>query len=429
MDVTVTPTGPCRRQLVIKVPPDQVKHHVDSMYESAQGQVNRKGFRPGKVPRKLIEREYGASILAEAKESLVRHSFEDACRTHKLQVVGRPEITELAETPLELSKPFEFTVQCEVRPDIELKNVKGIEVRRRSADVTDEDLEGALRQVADQKRTLQAIDEPIGEGDFAKGDILFRNEAGEVVAERKGAQLNARIPIAGTDPEAFAQRLMGRAKDEKIELPITFPPNFEREELRGQAGNVEFTVREVLRVTPPPIDDALAKSFDFESLEALRAELHKKIGEEKQRMEQRRIEDEILGILVNENDFELPQTLVEDQTKHQLAAYEQRLKENNVPEEEVAKKVAEAQDEARKEAERRVRVFFLVDAIARKERIFVTEGDVDVELRKIAAQNSASYEDARKYYEANKLLPDLRVAIMERKVRDFLRENASLTDK
>lgn len=429
MDVQVTETGPCRRSLTIRIPPEAIKGHLDRAFRDASSQVRMKGFRNGQVPRKVLEKRFGDAIRAEAKEKIVSASFRDAVREHDLQVIGSPDVEGIDETPVDEAAPLEFTVHFDVRPEIELREVKGIEIDAQPTAVTDDDVDGALRQLADQKKTLDVVEDAIAENDFVKADLTFRNQAGEVVHERSGAQLNANIPIAGTDPEAFKAALLGQEKGHTFELDLTFQDSFEVEELRGQPGKVQAVLHEVQRVQPAPIDDEFAKGFDMESLDALRAELRTRIGEEKERAEKVRQEGAILDILINDHPFPLPESMVEDQARHALAQFRERLVQSKVPDEEVEKRIEESRDQARQDAERRVRVFFLLDAIARRESIGVSKDDVEAELHAIAQHHGASVDDVLRYYQEQKLMNDLQLGILERKVRDFLREHAKITDR
>lgn len=428
MDVTVAESGPCRKTINITLSPERVKAHLDQVFKDAAGQVDIKGFRKGKVPRKILEQKFGDEIRAEAKESLVNSSFEEAVREQHLHPIGRPNIEGIDEAPLEEGVGMAFQVHFDVKPDFELAAVKGLETKRGETEVTDEDIQSALQQLAGEKRTLHAVEEPVADGDFVKMDLVFKNEQGEVVLERKGAQLNTNIPIAGADPEVFATRLRGAETGQQLELELEFPETFEKAEVRGQKGTVEMTVGDVLRVTPAPIDDELAKGYEFESLADLEADLRKRLGHEKVRMNERRTEEDLLNIIINDNPFELPPSMVEDQLEHSLKQFAERLKESGADDDDVKQRVEAAKPEAQEDAERRVRTFFLLDAIAKKEKIFVTEGDMEVELRNIAAQNNVSVGEVREHYEKHRLLPDLRLGLMERKVRDFLRQHAKLTD-
>lgn len=428
MDIQVLDSGPCRHTLTIRISPERIREHLDSAFKEASKQVQLKGFRQGKVPRKVLEQRYGTAIRAEAKESLISRSYQEACDQHDLKVVGSPKVEGLDEAPLDSEKEIEFQVHVEVRPEIELGEVTGIEIKAEDTAVTEEDLEKALGQIADQKKTLNTIDEPVADGDFVKVDLSFKNSEGEQIHLRSGLQLNTNIPVAGTDPEVFSKKLLGKEKGSNFEIELTFPETFEIEAVRGQAGKVEIAIHEVLRVQSPVIDDALAKDFDYDGLDAMRDELRQRIGDEKAKNEVRRQEDQLIEILLNEHPFGLPAALLESEIEHRLKGLRDRMKNAKVKEQDIEKQVEEFTPEIEREAERGIRQYFLLDAIARNEKIFVTENDIDVELRNIAAQNNVSVDEAREHYESKNLVADLRIGLLERKVREYLRDQAKITD-
>jgi trigger factor len=187
-------------------------------------------------------------------------------------------------------------------------------------------------------------------------------------------------------------------------------------------------VHEVLRVAAAPIDDALAQSLDFAHLEALKADLRQRVAQEKVRAGRQRQEEQCLEHLLARHDFELPDSLVEDQQQASLAAFAQRLEQAGMAKEDVERKVAEAREDAREDARRRVRLFFLIEAVAREHKLFVTETDVDAEIRSLAQANDATPAQVREHLEKQRQLGDLRLSLLERKVRNFLRENARTAD-
>jgi trigger factor len=429
MQVQVAESGPCRRTLTIQVPATAVREHLDSMYASANQQVRMKGFRPGKVPRRILEKQFGSDILEQAKERLVNHFLGEACQKNELRPVGRIVVDGFEQLQVRLDAALEFTASVDVRPAFALQEVKGLPVDAYATAATDADIDGALQEIANQKRSIQSVAEPAREGDFVKVDLRFVDEAGNPVHERKGVQLNTRIPIAGTDPQAFSQALVGAAAGRSLELGLTFPDNFEKDAFRGQPGRAILDVHEVLRVVPAPIDEALAKSLDFAGLDALRADLRQRIGTEKVRAGKQRQEEQCLQQLLERHDFELPESLVEEQRQSSLSAFAQRLEQNGVAKEEIEKKVAESQDEALEDARRRVRLFFLIEAVARDHKLFVTENDVEAEIRAIAAANNATPAQVRDHLEKQRQFGELRLALLERKVRNFLRDQAKVVDR
>lgn len=434
MEVQVAETGPCSRTVHVTVPPALVDQHLNQMYESAQRQVQMKGFRPGKVPRHLIQKHFGDGILADAKEQLLNRFFGEACRSKDISPVGRIAIDDFEKLTVVPGASLSFVAKIDVRPVFELKEVKGLTVDGFDQQASDADIENALKEIAHQKRSIHKTDEAALDGDFVKSDITFVGSDGKSVHSRNGVQLNTRIAIHGVDEQAFSAALVGAVAGKSIEMPITFPDTFEKAEVRGQTGTVRLQVQEILRVLPPPLDDQLAKGLGFETIDGLRTDLRSRIAQEKQRIGKGRQEEQALQQLLDRHDIPVPPSLVEEQQRSALSNYEQRLRENGAGDEEVKKKLEESRDEAHKDAHRRVRLFFLIEAVARKQKLFVTENDVEAELRAIAVANSSEGNQltaahVRAHLEQENRLGELRLGLLERKVRDFLRDNAKIVDK
>ncbi|MCB9887088.1 MAG: trigger factor [Planctomycetes bacterium] len=434
MEVQVAETGPCSRALTITVPPALVDEQIEQMYGAAQKQIQIKGFRAGKVPRHVIQKRFGDGILAEAKEQLLNRFFGEAVRSKDLNPVGRITIDEFENITVAPGTQLQFTARIDVRPEFELGTVTGLQIDAVETEATEADIDNALKEIAHQKRSIQPTTEPAEDGDFLRCDMTFRTEGGEVVHERKGVQLNTRIALHGAEPEAYKTATLGAKAGDSREVPLTFPETFEKTAVRGQKGTATLQVHEVLRVMPAPIDEALAKGLEFDDVAALRADLGARIGQEKQRLGKQRQEEQCLGKLLEAHQIQLPPSLVEEQKHASLASFAERMKQNGMSEEEIGKKIEESDAEAQQDAERRVRLFFLIESVAKQQKLFVTEGDVDAELRAIAAANSGegrviSAAQVRDHLEQNKQLGELRLGLLERKVRDFLREKATIVDK
>jgi trigger factor len=364
MQVEVAETGPCSRTVHVTVPPALVDEHLAQMYASAQSQVQMKGFRPGKVPRHLIQKHFGQSILVEAKEQLLNRYFGEACRNKDLSPVGRIAIDDFEKIEIAPGSQLEFTAKIDVRPVFELKDVKGLQVDGFEGESNDGDVDSALEKIAHEKRSIQKTDEPAKDGDFVRADLSFVDGSGKEVLSRRNVQLNTRIAIHGIDETAFSEALLGAQPDRAIELPIKFPDTFEKTEVRGQDGVVKLKVGEVLRVAPPAIDDQFAKGLGFEDLATLRSDLSARISEEKKRLGLSRQEDQCLQQLLDQHDIPVPPSLVEEQKQASLNAFEQRMREAGAGDDEVKSKLEESADEAQKDALRRVRLFFLIEAVA-----------------------------------------------------------------
>lgn len=434
MQVQVAETGPCSRTVTVTVPSPLVDEHLGQMFDSARQQIQMKGFRPGKVPKDLVQKRFGKEILAEAKEQLLNRFFGDACREQKLEPIGRISIDDFDKLEVKQGAPLQFVARIDVRPVFEIGQVKGLEVEAFEAAANSTDVDNALKEIAHQKRSIKSTTEAAQDGDFVKADTAFVDGSGKVVHERKSVQLNTRIAIHGCDEKAYTEALIGATAGKTIEIPITFPDTFEKAEVRGQTGTVRLQAQEVLRVLPAPIDDELAKGLEFDTLAALRADLESRISIEKQRLGKQRQEDQCLQQLLAKHSIPVPPSLVEEQQNASLGQFAHRLQQAGATEEDIKKKLEESRGEAQTDAERRVRLFFLVEAVARQQKIFVTENDTEAELRAIAQANSNEGQQVtpamvREHLEKNNQLGELRLALLERKVRDFLRENAKIVDK
>tara|TARA_R110002072_G_scaffold46591_5_gene128921 strand:+ start:1860 stop:3170 length:1311 start_codon:yes stop_codon:yes gene_type:complete len=433
MQVQVAETGPCSRSLQITIPSDKVQEHLEQMYASASQQVQVKGFRPGKVPRAMIEKMHGEAIRAEAKEQLLNRYFGEACRENEIQPVGRIKIDDIESLEVKANEQLAFTAQLDIKPTFEIPSAKGIEIPAYEEEANDEDIDNALKEIAHQKRKIQPTTEAVEDGDFVKCDYTF-HEGDNEVHTREAVQLNTRIPINGVEQAVYAEALIGGKVGDVREMAIKFPDNFEKEDVRGKDGTVKVKIHEVLRVSPPPIDDELAKGMEFESLEKMRADLSVRISSEKQRLGKQRQEEAALEFLSNAADIPLPPSLIEEQEQASLNAFGQRLQQEGTPDEEIQKKLEESKGSAHEDAERRVKLFFLVEAVAAQQELSVEEADVQAELANIAAANSSPEQEITpaqvyQHLEKENRLGELQLALLERKVRDFLRENGKTVDK
>lgn len=433
MEVQVAETGPCSRSLQITIPPDKVQEHLEGMYASASQQVQIKGFRPGKVPRAMIEKLHGTAILAEAKEQLLNRYFGEACRENEIKPIGNIKVDDFEKLEVKKNTELAFTVQIDVKPEFEIPSAKGIEVPAFEDEANDADIDNALKEIAHQKRKIHPTEDAVEDGDFIKCDYTFRDGDNDVHT-RTGVQLNTRIPINGVEPDAYTDALVGGKAGETREMAIKFPDNFEKEDVRGKDGTVKVTMHEVLRVSPPPIDDELAKGMEFESIDKLKEDLRARITGEKQRLGVQRQEEAALDFISSKVDMPLPPSLIEEQQQSSLGTFSHRMKEQGMSDEEIQKKLEESKDEAHQDAERRVKLFFMIEAVAAQQQLSVEQADMEAELSNIAAANSSPEQQitpaqVHQHLEQENRLGELRLSLLERKVRDFLRENAKIVDK
>jgi trigger factor len=291
--------------------------------------------------------------------------------------------------------------------------------------VVDEEVEAAIEQA----RKQQAHPEPAGDDGLAedgmalcKVELLFEDA---VVFERDGLRLSPATPLPGVEPNAFKQAMLGTKDGSVVELPLTFPADFEHEPARNREGQARVTVTQAFRLVVPSREE-LMKIVGVESEDALKQTARERMDQANVEQERARVETELLERLIAAHPMQLPANMVEEQAKARMAQMRAELVQRGASEAQADEEVSRREGEASAAAEKSSRGYFLIERIAEKEGLRVTENDLMSELKSIARRNKASLEEVRDYYKEQNLFPQLGMEILERKVRTFLRENASI---
>jgi trigger factor len=249
---------------------------------------------------------------------------------------------------------------------------------------------------------------------------------GKTVLERDGLRLSPSQPTPGIEPAAYERALTGARDGEVREVDMVFPAEFDKPELRGQKGRTRVTVTQAYRMVPPAESDVLAALGAATEAE-LPVRVRERLEEEKQNQENVRIEGAILEKLVADQDIDLPELMVDDQTRARLDQLRTQLRQQGAPESEIEAQLASQKAAARQASEKGLRSLFLMQSIAEKEKLLVSREDMEAELQAIAVRNRASLEEVRKYYQEKRLTDAMAIELLERKVRAFLRTNAKIT--
>lgn len=426
MQVSVEKVGPCQAKVKFTVPGDEFQGTLRRALQNAGKNAKMKGFRPGHVPVQIIEKHYGVQIKNETIEYFVKQAFDQAVKENSLRVVGFQRVN-LDEVKILEGTDFSHAFEVSLRPEFTLKEYKGVSVESQLEPVMDQEVDAAIENL----RLQQSHPEPAGdEGLPETGMALAKVEwvvDGNVLLTRDGLRVSPQAPTPGTDPEAFKQALMGAKDGETREVAMTVPQDFDKAELRGKTGTTRIHVSQAYRLVPPS-DDELRKLVNVPDDAALRKLVNEKLGEAKTTQEHGRIENLILEELVKRHDYEIPAMLVEEQTKARVSQLKQQMTQQGVPQAEIDAQAASQTENARNAAARGVRTLFLMQAIAEKESLLVTREDMQAEVQSIAQRNQAKVEDVVKYYQDNNLLDQVAIEILERKVRRFLRENATIKE-
>lgn len=424
-DVTVEELSPVKKKLSFDIPWADVKRELDSAYQQVGRKARIKGFRPGKVPRKVLEAHYREDAENEAVTNLITKSYMEAVEKNNIPVVSQPEIDNRV---LEQDSNFCFSATVEIRPDLEPRDYTALPVTRVEYEVADQDVENRL----DKLREMYAILEPAGD-DRVTGDgdylvIDFEVTVDGVVREELTTK-NYTIQVGGGSfLPGFEEQLTGLKKGDEKTVDITFPETYEPADLAGRQGFFRVTVNDVLEKKIPPLDDEFIKNFDaFEAIDDLREAARKSIVDEAAAKTEGDLKKSILSSLLEKHEFDVPSVWVEHQTFQLMMDAERRMVSNGLKRDRAMQIVMGMQDEFRPHAERMVKTSLLLVRIAETESITVDDSEVEERLSNFARLQGRPLEQLRETMQQNNGMDRLRDEILEEKALAFLVEKADVT--
>ena len=422
LQVTVEKPSNIVRKLTIKVPASVVNSRYERGLAEVQKDAKLKGFRPGQAPLAIIKQYYGEDVRHRVYHSLIDESFQHAVRDNKLMAVGRPTI----ESPehqhgqgehdhgIQENKDFTFTATVEVLPEIEVKNYTGVALTQEKKEVTNDDVEKVVSGMLDSQAELTPVagglaladgsttSRPVKMGDYA--DINFSGgliEDGNVVEMdgMKGTRLleigsNALIP-------GFEEEIVGMRKGETKTFKIQFPKDYHAADIAGKDASFTVTVNELKEKKLPELTDEFVKPMGYESVADFRTKAREYLGKERDDEAGRKLRADLVTALIEKNPFEVPNALVESQTRALAQDWAQELKQQGVDDATIQNAIGQEIANLKKRAEGQVRGSLLLEAISKKENIELKPEELDAEITKTAVQMKVEEPKLREYYAKN----------------------------
>jgi trigger factor len=435
MQVTQTLSEGLKREFRVVVPANELDTKVNTRLDELKGTVQINGFRPGKVPVGHLKRLYGRSAMAEAIEASVRDANAKIVSDNSLRLAMEPQVKlpteEAAITAVVEGKAdLDYSVAMEILPKIELADFKDIKLERLAAEVTDAEIDEAVKTIAEQNRPFL----PKGEGaEAASGDKVtvsftgtidgapFEGGSGEDIAVVIGSK--SFIP-------GFEEQLIGIKTGENRTVKAAFPPNYLKAELAGKEAEFAVTAKSIDAPGEVTVNDEFAKQLGMESLAKLRDAVKERIAREHAGASRNRLKRQLLDALDERHKFDLPPTLVSQEFENVWQTVENDLKEQGRTFADEGTTEEEARGEYRKIAERRVRLGLVIAEIGDKNQIKVTDEEVQRAVVDRARQFPGQEQQVWEFYRNNpQAVASLRAPIYEEKVVDFLTELANVTEK
>ncbi len=428
MEINVEETGPVERKLSIQVPTAEVDAAFHEVFREVGKTAHIKGFRRGKVPRNVLEKYYGDRAAGEVLERLVRETLFKAIQEKELDVLGQPRL-DPSEHPKQ-GAAYSYDALVEIRPVIELRELTGLKVVRPQLPIPDEDpVDAHLQQLREGQGQLVEVEAGTTS---ARGHTAILDYQGFVDGEAfdGGTAEAAQIEIgAGRTIPGFEDNLVGLQAGDEREFQVDFPEDYPAEHLSGKNATFKVKLQELKRSELPELDDEFAKdvSEEFETLDALKADLRRRVEEGREEELKRLERDAVIDAALEAHPFPVPPSLVENQLAERIHRSMQQFG-GQLPEEQQRELVTNWMEEWRPQVEREVKVALLVPEIAKAHELEVTPEDIDAHLNEVAEQQGQSVGQIKKTYQERGLMPAIAGGLLEQKAIEFLVSTASLSD-
>ena len=383
--------------LTVEVSAEEFEAAVEKAYRKQRGSIRVPGFRPGKAPRKMIENMYGSGVFyEEAVNEALPDAYTAAVKEQELEVVGYPEVELLSVG----KEGFSFKATVAVYPEVTLGQYKGVEAPKAEVSVTDEDVEGRVKEMADRNSRMVSVeDRAVAKGDVANIDFEgFLN--GVPFDGGKGDSFDLEIG-SGQFVPGFEDQVAGMSISEEKDIDITFPEDYHAD-LAGKTVVFHVKVNAIKVKELPALDDEFAKDVsEFDTLDELKKDVREKMLAEREEAAKRAFEDAAMSKVAAGIQADIPDAMIEEQAKRFVDNFRMQLQSQGVPYEEYMKMTGMEEEkllaDARVPAEGQVRMDLAIAAIVKAEGLEASDEDVEAEYNKMAAQYGMDVENVKKY--------------------------------
>lgn len=386
MSVQVENLEKSMAKLTIEVTAEEFNEAINKAYQKSKGKISLPGFRKGKAPRAMIEKMYGAGIFYEdAANIIIPDAYEAAAKESELEIVAQPEIDVVQ---IEKGKPFIFTATVAVKPEVTLGEYKGIEIEKKEVEVTDEELNAEIDRVRESNSRMITIDDRATQD----GDTVIIDFDGYVDGEQFDggyAEDYSLVLGSGTFIEGFEDQLIGKNIGDDVEVNVTFPEQYQAEELQGKPAVFKVKVKEIKMKELPELDDDFAQDVsDFDTLEEYKEDTKKKLLSSKEESAKREKEEAVIDKIIEGATMDVPKQMVDAQTRQMTQEFAQRLQSQGLSLEQYMQFTGmnpqKMMEELEPQALKRIQSRLVLEAVVAAENIVASDEDVEKELENMA---------------------------------------------
>jgi trigger factor len=426
MKIQVEDIGPVKKRVEVSIPEDQVARVQNQVVREVNRRAKIRGFRPGKVPRSILERHYGHDIERETTSRLIGETLEDVFNSQGIVAVTQPTL-EKSERISEPGFGFRYALSVEVMPHVEPRDYAGMQVERPASVLSPEEVERELVRLQDQYALLRTIEE---ERPVQKGDLIIVDIEGQVEGRSfeggRGENLLVEVGSGKLLP-GLEEGLVGLRPHSNGEITVTFPHDFKRSQLAGKSAVFSVKVKELKQKILPALDDEFAREAGgVNTIQELREKIRQDLQQRADQGADEAVKKSILDQLRSNHPIELPPSMVEEEGQQIFRNLKIRLASQGAYAETEGLSDQEIKAACANEAQKHIHARIILKAIAKKEGLVVTEEEIQEELKKLARLSGTTVERLKRDLQERGAMESLRSRLLEEKTLDFLKEKATI---
>ena len=427
MKTTLEDISPVKKKLLIEIDSKEVDKRLNQAYGEIRKKAKIPGFRPGKVPRKILETYFGNQVIDDVTRELIGESFPKAVDEVKTFPLGQPILEKEA---LKQGQSFNYSAIIEVRPEFEVKDYIGLDVEKEICSISEEDVQKRLEEIRNANGKMASIEEErlIRDGDFAIVDYEGF-EDGRPLKDVKSSNLLVKVGKKDFHPK-FDEALIGLKKEDETEVGIDFEEDFYHTKLAGKSVNLKIKIVDIKELVLPELNDEFASNLgaDLKDLDSLKNELKKAITSQEETRIDGELKQRLLEKISEGIDFELPEVLIDAEIDFSARRLNDNLERSGSSLEKAGISEAGLKKEFRPASEKRVREMLILDRIAKQDQINIDDDDLEEGYGKLAESMGQDVETVKKYYEARGQVDSLKEELLKEKTLNYLVDHANISE-
>lgn len=428
MQVKIEDQSSIKKVLSFEIPKETISKELNKAYADLKKKVDIKGFRKGKIPRKVLENRFAEDVHAEVAPRLIQEAFIEAVENHKLDIVGGPQ---LDPPELKPDSDYAFDITVEVKPELDDIDFQGLEIKKTLYEVTEAEIESQIYMLQKTMATKRKVEEerPVKEGDFVLIDYegFLNGEAFEHTPKIENYVTALNKPPL---PKEFSEKLLGAIPVQDLEIEVVYADDFHDENLKGKTIVYKVTLKEIQEEVLPEANDDLVKDLEqFETLEDVKVSIRDNLEKGIAQRVKHEMSEQIFQALLEKNDFELPEALIEGELNGIISETEQAYSQNNTSLEEVGLSREIMQEKYRGVAEKQARRHLILDKIITQEKMELSDEELDASFEEMAQAMSATKDAIKNFFNMDsRQFEYYKHTLLEKKAIDLIIEKSSVVE-